>query len=416
MTNARLGEILASGLLLILGLLSPMLAYTEPRTLDFDTAVQRTLHQSLQLNAAYDDAQAMLGQRKQASLYPNPIFSYEAENIGAANKWDCWANRDENVQVTQLVITAGKLDKRYKAASYQYYASLTGYQASKLDVLNRLSKSFVAVAAAQELLQIARDQKHIAFEILRIAQEKVEAGKVSLIQQSKAEVAYGTTALDLERTEAEFRMAKNSLALLWAAACPDFDNVAYPFYDIHPPVPLEECLTDLCNQPEVVQSLYQYYAAEQKYRLEKSNRIPDVALTLGYSYEDGDRGFVAGVSFPIPLLDRNQGNIKTAQAEMLKTGELGKQLWLILQTKLSNSHIELVRAYREVAKYRDTVLKSAQQAFELAEEGYREGKFEYLDVLDAQQTLFDVRERYILALVNFHNRRADIDYLNSQTD
>ena len=86
---------------------------------------------------------------------------------------------------------------------------------------------------------------------------------------------------------------------------------------------------------------------------------------------------------------------------------------MALENKLAISHKELVRSYNEAEKIRSTVLKSAVQSFELAKEGYKEGKFEYLDMLDSQKTLFEVRERYIQALLNYHQSRADIEYLNT---
>lgn len=46
---------------------------------------------------------------------------------------------------------------------------------------------------------------------------------------------------------------------------------------------------------------------------------------------------------------------------------------------------------------RTNVLPAAQRAFEAATEGYRQGKFGYLEVLDAQRTLFDTRGRYLTA-------------------
>ena len=310
----------------------------------------------------------------------------------------------------------GKRQQRIKATSYQYYAALTGYKAAKLDLLNRLSNAFIRVAATQELVKLAVDQQSIAQEVLRITHAKVAAGKLSLIQQNKAEVAKSLAELNSKKTWAEFKTAKNCLALLWGCPYPDFDFVDYPFYDISAPLPLEVCLSELCNQPEVIQSLYEYSAAYHNLRLEQSARIPDVTLTLGYKYEAGEKGLVAGLAFPLPVWNHNQGNIKRAYYDMLKTGEQGKQLWLFLEAKLSNSYLELIRTYQEAQDLKNVILNSAAQAFELVQIGYQEGKFEYLDVLDAQRTLFEVRERYIQALVNYHNRRAEIEYLNSRTN
>lgn len=386
--------------------------------LDLDTAVYRALTQSMTLHIANHEAQSRGSQVKQARFYPNPSFSYEVEDFAGNNNWKGWDNREERYIYTQLFETAGKRCLRTQAASYQFYASLVGYDVSKLIVLNRLNRAFINVVAAQELLKLAQEQAEIAKEVLRVATKKVEAGKVSLIQQNKAEVAYSTAINSIARARVELKNAKKRLSLIWAQTCPEFDKAIFPFYDISAPFSLEQCLADLCSQPEIVQSLYSSLNAEKNWRLEKANSVPDVTLQVGYkaNYRDNDQGLIAGISIPIPFFNRNQGNIERSYFDMLKTGDQGRQLWLVLESKLAIFYEELFRAYQEAERIKNVSLPSATQAFDLAQKGYREGKFEYLDVLDAQRTLFEIRDRYIQALVNYHTRRADIDYLNSQTD
>lgn len=386
--------------------------------IDFDTAVLRALNQSLSFNISYAQEQARRFEIKQARLYPNPNFSYEVEDFAGNRDWRGWDNREERYFWSQLFETAGKLNYRVKAASYQYYAALVGYNVTKLIVLNTLSKAFIQVVAKQELLKVALEQTKISEGVLHIATKKVEAGKVSLIQQNKAEVAYSNSLIEVEKAQVELKNAKRRLALIWASTCPDFEKAIFPFFDIVAPISFEQCLADLCNQPEVVQALYQYLNAHQIWHLEKANRIPDVTLEVGYkaNYRERNQGLMAGVSVPIPIFNRNQGNIGRAYFDMLKTGEQGKQLWLLLESKLAISYEELIRAYEEAERIKNVSLPAATQAFELAQKGYIAGKFEYLDVLDAQRTLFDQREKYIQSLVNYHNRRSDIDYLNSQTN
>ncbi len=384
--------------------------------LDFDTAVYRALNHSLSLSIANHEAQARRSLVKQAKLYPNPIFSYEVEDFGGLREWKGWNHREEYYRWAQLFETGGKRRFRIAAASSQYYAGLVGYDISKLLLLNQLSKAFLQVAGFQELLNVALDQAKISQEVLSIATKKVEAGKVSLIQQNKADVAYSNALIAVERAQVELKNAKRRLALLWASPCPDFEKVLYPFFEIERPIPLEKCLADLCNQSEIVQSLYQYFNARQTWRLEKANRVPDITLEVGYkvNHRERNQGLIAGISVPIPIFNRNQGNIGRAYFDVLKTGDQGRQLWLILESKLAISYEELMRAYDEAERIKNVSLPAATQAFELAQKGYQAGKFEYLDMLDAQRTLFEQRERYIQALIDYHSKKADIDYLNSQ--
>jgi cobalt-zinc-cadmium efflux system outer membrane protein len=391
--------------------------------LNLDDAVYRALAKSPSLDIAHHESQSKRFEVVQASLAPNPDFNYEVENIAGNRDWKGWRNREERIFASQLIETANKRQLRTKAASYQYFAALVGYKVSKLVLLNRVSRAFINVVASQELLKIAEDQAEIAHEVLRIATKKVEAGKVALIQQNKAEVAYSTALIEINRARNELKNAKTRLGLLWANPCADFDRAEFPFYEVSLPISLEQCLADLCNQPEVVQSLYNYSSAYENWKLEKAKRIPDVTFSVGYK-RDGDKsdgektkkGLMGGISIPIPIFDQNQGNVGRAHYDMLKTGDQGRQLWLVLESKLSISYADLLRAYEEAERTKNASLPSATQAFELAQKGYREGKFEYLDVLDAQRTLFEVREKYIQALVVYHHRQADINYLNSQMD
>ncbi|CUI16056.1 cation efflux system membrane protein C [Candidatus Protochlamydia naegleriophila] len=386
--------------------------------LDLDTAVYRTLTYSLSLRMANNDAQSRHYLVEQARLYPNPSFSYEVENFAGNNNWKSWSNREERYIWSQLFETAGKRTLRTQAASSQYYAALVGYDITKLLLLNRLHRAFIQVMAAQESLNVALDQADIAREMLSIATKKVQAGKLSLIQQNKAEVAHSTALIEVGRATVELKNAKRRLSLIWAEPCPDFAKADFPFFDTARPVTFEQCLAELCNQAEVVQSLYYYLNAKHNWRLEKANRIPDVTLQVGYkaNYEENNQGLIAGISVPIPIFNRNQGNIGKAYFEMLKTGDQGRQLWLLLESKLAITYEELIRAFEDAELIKNSSLPSALSAFKLAQMGFIEGKFEYLDVLDAQRTLFEVKERYIRALVNYHTKRADIDYLNSQMD
>jgi cobalt-zinc-cadmium efflux system outer membrane protein len=57
------------------------------------------------------------------------------------------------------------------------------------------------------------------------------------------------------------------------------------------------------------------------------------------------------------------------------------------------------------------VLPVAQQSFESAQTGYREGKFGYLDVIDAQRTLGEAKTRYLEVITAYHKAAADVERL-----
>lgn len=391
---------------------------TSAQDLTLPQAVQRALHQSPQLKISESDLESKAGESVQAKLLPNPVAGWSVENLFGNKEWHGWNAAESRYEIAQLVEFGGKRGYRSLGAEYQYIAALSGYEASKLETLNRLTKLFVQVAAGQEQLNVAGYQLKIAQESLDSVSAKLEAGKVSQIQQNKAEIALSNAQIMLERAKVDLLTSKERLAVLWGAPCPDFERVDYPFYQIEHPQELSLCIDNLRNNPELIQSQYEYLAAHQGYLFEKAVQVPDVTVTFGVKTlrDTGEKGMILGAAFPIPVFNLNQGNIRKAESIIEKTHNEFHQVQLLLENKLTISHKQLVRAYEEASLLRDTVLKSANQTFQLATEGYKEGKFEYLELLDAQRTLSDVMERYIQALLTYHQKLAEIEYLTSKVD
>jgi cobalt-zinc-cadmium efflux system outer membrane protein len=396
----------ANLLLMKPGQLTPV---SDPTILDYDTAVSRTMNQSLHLSIAENKIHIKQGQLQQSRLYPNPSFSYDLQTSEYG-----WDSRQEIYSLSQQLDLAAKREKRFKIASNEYYAALCGYEVSKLEKLYQMTKNFIHAVAAQELFKIAVDNQKNSEEFQNIIKDKFNAGKSTLIEQNKANVTKALADLNMRTLHTNFYTAKKNLAAVWSGNAHDFDLVDYPFYQTTLPLSLEDYLAKLCDQPEIIRSLYDYQAAYHSLRLEKSERIPDAKLTLGYGYNAGDNGVVAGVAFPLPIWDQNQGNIKKAHYELTKVCNEGKQLWIALETKLSNAYIELIKSYQETEDLKNTVLNLAVQSFDLSLEGYREGKLDYINVLEAKNSLFTIREKYIQALANYHIKQAEIEFLNSQ--
>ena len=64
--------------------------------------------------------------------------------------------------------------------------------------------------------------------------------------------------------------------------------------------------------------------------------------------------------------------------------------------------------------YQDGLLPSAQKAYTQAQDGFDRGAFSFLDLLDAQRTLFDVQESHLEALTSFHETKARLDMLTGE--
>lgn len=408
MTNSKFKH------LILISLLPCSFAFGQ--VLTFDEAVFKVMDRSPQLRMSSDDIGDRTGLVVESKKFPNPVASYSVENVFGDHNWKGWNSAEARYELNQLIELGGKRHFRMKSASYQLFAAEAGFESQKLNVLNQLLKQFVFTAAAQEHLKLANDQKQIAEAIFETVVAKVEAGKVSLIQQNKAQIALSSAEIELENSKVNFTTAKERLSALWADTNPDFEAVYFPFYEVETPLDLDFCLADLRKNPALIQSHMEQEAAREKVNLEKAAAIPDVVMLVGVktNKESRDKGLILGASIPLPVFNQNQGNIQRARFLSQKAEEQFSETRVKLETKLSIAHKELSRAFNEVEKLRSSLLKTAEESFTLAALGYKEGKFEYLDMLDSQRTLFEVRERYIKALILYHQTRADIEYLISE--
>lgn len=117
------------------------------------------------------------------------------------------------------------------------------------------------------------------------------------------------------------------------------------------------------------------------------------------------------LTLPIPVFDRDQGTILEARYRLARAGEERRSAEVRVLTELGATYAEPSSAFTEATTLQTDVLPGAQSAFEAFSEGYRQGKFGFLDVLDAQRTLFEARGRYLEALTDYHRAVADMERL-----
>ena len=114
---------------------------------------------------------------------------------------------------------------------------------------------------------------------------------------------------------------------------------------------------------------------------------------------------------PLPLFDRNDGNIAAAERRITKS-ELEQQA---ARSALTSTALEVLGtlsvAASQVRSLQDEVLPAAESAFEKIQSGYEEGRFDLLNVLDTQRTLFEARLELVNAKAEFEKAKVQVEAL-----
>ncbi len=375
-----------------------------------EDAVQASLQRHPSLMAARHEIRARQGAAHQAGLFPNPEVEIEIENFGGQGELRDFDSAETTIQLSQTIQLAGKRGKRRRVATLEKDLAQWDYEARRADVVNDVTKSFVDLLAAQERLSLTAETVSLAGEILNTVSERVKAGKVSPLQEIKARVSYSSSLIELKRAQHGLDASRKRLAALWGSAAPLFEKADGYLEEIIAPPSAEELESLISENPDIARWAVEMEQRRAVVRLEEAGRIPDVTLSGGFrrSRETDNNAYVMGLSVPLPLFDRNEGGVRGARQQLFKAENEQADAKLNVLRALAEAYSELAAAYDEAETLRQEVLPGARTAFDASSEGYREGKFGYLDVLDSQRTLFEVRGQYIEALASYHKWAAQV--------
>lgn len=347
----------------------------------------------------------------QAGLPPNPEIGFDIETYGALSA------AETTLGLGQTIFLSDKLARQRKAALFERDLAGWDYEAKRIAVLTDTTKAFVSLVAAQERVPLAQQQVAASQKILELAGARVKSGKTSPVEEMKAKVELGNVRMQLEQARQTVLAARRVLASSWGSTDPKFE-VAQGALALPDAIPTAGQLARLVSQnPEVARWATEMQRRQAVAKLEKAKAVPDLNLGGGVKHdgESARTGGVGNVSIALPIFDRNQGGIRESQYNLAK-GPMDRRAAEVRAHKdLAEAYQALATAHAQLLIFRNEILPEAQKAFDASREGYQQGKFPYLDVLDAQRTLFDARSQYLAALRDYHTAAANVEGLVGQS-
>ena len=394
------------------------LAPEEPRTesenvLTLQQALAFTLRLNPGLAASEQDVLAAEGLVRQSKALLNPELELEVEDFGGTDSMKGFDAATTTARLSQPFELGGKRRHREDVAKAEARLVDWDYNETRRNKLAKTKRDFVNVLAAQEKLVLTDSSLALAETVLMTVDARVKAGKVPELEGNKATVEVSFARIERDRATRELEIARKRLVANWGSGTPRFLNAEGSLGLIRDPDATEALAATLDFTPEVARWTDALAASQGELALAKAQRRPDITLSAGVSRseEDGAFSLVVGLSVPLPLFDRNSGNIDAAHYNTLSIEHKQRMARLDAETALGDILGQIETARTEAVAIRDALLPTAQQAFDAAEAGYQEGKFGFLDVLDAQRTLNEARTRQLDATTAYHQAMIDLECL-----
>jgi len=394
----------------------PAMAQSGPpvanEAITLDQAIAFAMSQNPELSSHSLEIEARGGQVLQAGVFPNPEIGFEIDNFWGNQEFEKFVNSESTLIVSQMIELGGKRSKRTRAAELERDLAQWDYDAKRRDILAEVTKAFNEVLAGQERLVLAEEISLLSEKSLSIVIAKVQAGKVPPIEEVKAQAELSLSRIEAEKAGYSLNAAWKRLAALMGTS--HIFSKAEGTLELDPAISSSDDFTKHTDSnPDIARWSDEIEHQKALLNLAESGRIPDPTLSAGTRWfnETDERVYTFGISIPLPLFDTNRGGIIEAKKRISKAAEEQKAARLKIHSALADAYQALSGAFAEATALKNTVLPALENTFSAMSEGYRYGKFAYIDVLDAQRSLFESKNRYIEALAAYKIAKADIEKL-----
>lgn len=353
--------------------------------------------------------QAAQGRLVQAGLYPNPVVGYSAEDVGALGT----AGKQGGF-VLQEVITGRKRGLDRSIAGHEIAEAESSWRVQQGRVLNDVRTAFYDVLLAQRVVEFDTQLLRLSEEGVKATDQLFNAKEASRVDLLQAQIQADESRLKLHGSNNRHWAAWRRLVV--ALGMPDMPPrtlAGDPAKDL-PRIDWSTALTQILAQsPEVAHARAAMERARCALAREYAQRIPNVEVRAGVQYDNTLSQTITQVEVgvPLPVFNRNQGNICRAQAELVAAQSEIERVELALHERLVGVFQRYADARHSVDVYSSSILPNAKSSLDLVAAGYRQGELNYHALLTAQQTYANANLAYLDSLRELRESAVAIEGL-----
>jgi cobalt-zinc-cadmium efflux system outer membrane protein len=385
----------------------PPVAATDGLTLE--SLEQMALENNPSIRQASAAVGKALGIRQQVGLLPNPAIGYFGEEIGNED-----AAGLHGAFVSQTFVRGHKLAWNRRVIGHDVEAARWQVEAQRFRVSNDIRIEFYNALAAQERVKLARQFRMVAEQGVQVSKDLMEAKEGALPDVLQSEMQLSEVNLAIQQAEFELQGAWNEIISL--AGMPHLNRTRL-IGELDMPVD-ELDFETVYSQMVAASPLLR--AASARVRRAHANLhrqniqpIPNLNAQLGAGYDDatGDEFANIQLSVPVPIHNKNQGNIRAARAEYCEATQNVKRIRLQIQRELARVLRDFQVAKATVQQYKESLVPKADETLELLLAAQQAGEFDFLRVLTARRSFFEVNWKYVMALNELATAKTKIEGL-----
>ena len=346
------------------------------------------------------------GVLKQAGLYPNPTAGYVRSDPDQSGK-----SQTQGVFVSQDIITGGKLQLARLAARQEVEQANWQLQAQQARVINDVRIRFYETLGAQHAVLAALDLEKIAVEGAKSAEQLLAAKVGTRPDLLQAEIQLSVVRASLRDARLRHDGAWRQLAAVVGVQGMPPSLLSGDLEADMPSLDWDTSVRNLLAESPLLKAQQaQISAAEYELKLARVQVVPNISVQVVAQRDSTEKfssvnGFV-GV--PIPLFNRNQGNILTAEGRLIQQRKEYERIQLALVDQLAGSYRQYESLRHQAEQLKKEILPRAKENLDLTVQGYKVGRFDFSRVLTARQLYFQSNLTYVDSLTEFRKTAIEI--------
>lgn len=346
----------------------------------------------------------------QARLWPNPTIGYVGEQIGQLGT----AGEFQGGFFQQEIITAGK--RRISGAKYDQQAQTAEFRGmiQQLKVLNGIREGFYKLLAVEQTVHFRRALLQNATEDYRTTLEEYNIGRKDKAEVLLAKNRLNKAKIDLQSEENRREMHRRQLVAVVGMPNLEIHQVRGQLEPECAPLQYETSLSRLLSEsPELLVAKSHIAFEELALKRERVEPIPNITIRGLAGYNAIEKQTVAGaqVSIPIPLWNRNQGNIRMVQADIQRSIADVRRIELLLQKQLAGEFNKYQNALSWVTTYEKENLPNLKEAFDVYLDQYKKRRLAWPEVIRVHREWAEEYIRYTEKVLTLREHEVAINGL-----
>ncbi|MBT6155621.1 MAG: TolC family protein [Planctomycetaceae bacterium] len=382
---------------------------TVPTSLTLDDLQQLAQQYNPTLEQARAEILRADGKRQQAGRYPNPTIGYTGNEIGQGGKAG-----QQGFFVSQQLITGGKLRLARDEATFRQLQSEQVLSAQEYRVANSVRREYYSVLAAAQMRDRSRELVTLVKNAKTIVEDRRKLGVGTEVDLIQIDVEIQRSQLLLIRAENRYTAAWSRLQAVVGDRGLQSTELDGSLTSDVPDLTWDDSLAKLLElSPQLSRARLGADRARTGLARAQAKPIPNITVQAGSQYDYATRTQIANlqIGFPLPIRNRNRGNIAAAEAEWIAATRETERVELWLQRSLADAFQRYSTNRTRALRYHRVILPAAKKARKMSVTLFDAGEMGFTQLFTVQQSLAAAQVEYVESLESLWHSIVAIDGL-----